>query len=815
MKNFQLLILITLAFLAFIIITLFSEKSNESRLITEFSNENQQSSVCPPFFLLDENGDTINPVAGLNTDKPYSPRQTCGKCHDYELITKGFHFQQGADEIVSGNYAERYQWVSHPGNYGGNWCSPAPLYRYLSAKENEDASLMDMTSFSFITAGCGNCHPGGGSVEYDRHGNLYDKFMIEKGYEPGGINDYDGDYFQARWSETGVLEADCMICHMPGYNNEERLKQLKGLNFRWAPTAGAGFAQVKGSIDGGTPVNLDYNIKLFDADGKFSQNIIREPRNEACLFCHAQPGWKKRGANFSPRSDVHLRAGMKCVDCHPSGSRALDERINKREMHQFAKGDDPGGWVRNDLDNTVINCDHCHSTGYQGAPIAKHSWLPSLHIDRISCQTCHIPERLVKPAQMQAGDVFNPGTRIPTKGKHLWVFYGPDMKYYNHYGNIGMMGYNDKPTDPFKPIFARYKDKIQPVNRIHSAWPAIKVEGEPGLMQPKMGDIYNMWQAHFKDPGNYPELAMIQDDNGDEIVEVNRPEEIDALISAVNSMLQKINYPMEGKQVVWAYNDRVYTSGMEYYTIEKELWEASPFANVHTYNHDVLPARSALGSQGCTECHSLSADMFYAPVVKYPFDESGKPVFEPQYVSLGMGSFQVWTSAVREQFVKSFQVPAVVFLLLLVLLSVSLSVNAARNHFSLTPNLLLLIYAIFIIGLLLTFLLSNIREYVLPERMWFDKNHFWISVFAIFVGWYSWVRMIKTGRGKFPLARLQAIILAIAVVSGLLMLLKLDSLRFITVIAYTLFDVVVSISAIISIAWFINSQLKKIPVKEA
>jgi hypothetical protein len=61
---------------------------------------------------------------------------------------------------------------------------------------------------------------------------------------------------------------------------------------------------------------------------------------------------------------------------------------------------------------------------------------------------------------------------------------------------------------------------------------------------------------------------------------------------------------MEGKRVVWVMNDRVYTSGDEFYTIEKEPWEASPMQHVHTYNHDVLPANAALGTKGCTECHS-------------------------------------------------------------------------------------------------------------------------------------------------------------------------------------------------------------------
>jgi len=505
-----------------------------------------------------------------------------------------------------------------------------------------------MTSFSFITAGCGECHPGGGSAEYDRNCNRYDQFMAEKGYTSGGDNNFDGDYYQARWSETGVLEADCMMCHQPEYNNAERKKQLKALNFRWAATAAAGWATVTGSVQEKIPVKVAYNPSLFDADGKISPHIVREPRNKACLECHAQPGWKKRGANYSMRTDVHLRAELKCVDCHPAGSKALDSRINEKEMHQFGKGDDPGGLVRNDLDNTVLDCDYCHTNGYLGAPIAKHTWLPPLHLDKIACQTCHIPERAVKPAQFQAGDVFNPGVKIPSKGKYLWVFYGPDMQYYNHYGNLEMMGFDDKPTDPFKPVLANYKGKIYPVNRIHSAWPGIEIEGKPGLMQPLMSDIYKMWTTHFKDATKYSELAKIKDDNGDGVIEVNRPEEIDALIAAVTNMLKETKYPMEGKRVVWALNDRVYRSGTEFYTIPKKEWEASPYANVHKYNHDVYPARAALGSNGCSDCHSGSSNFFFAQTLKYPFDVDAKPITAAQFNLLGYdGKPKIYSSAAR------------------------------------------------------------------------------------------------------------------------------------------------------------------------
>ena len=204
--------------------------------------------VCPPFHLRDEEGNVIDPVAGENADKPYSPKQTCGECHDYDKITEGYHFTMGKGEEPTADQKARCQWALTPGIYGGTWCSPAPLYKYLSPKENDSPATMDMTSFSFFTSPCGACHPGGGSAEYDREGKRYDEWMSDpaSGLSSGGDNNFDGDYYQARWSDTGVLEADCLLCHMPEYSFSERKKQLGAWNFRWAATAGSKFRRRHG-----------------------------------------------------------------------------------------------------------------------------------------------------------------------------------------------------------------------------------------------------------------------------------------------------------------------------------------------------------------------------------------------------------------------------------------------------------------------------------------------------------------------------------------------------------------------------------------
>jgi hypothetical protein len=169
--------------------------------------------VCPPFPLRDEAGNVINPVKGKNDTMPYSPRQTCGAsgCHDYAKITEGFHFTQGKGEAPPEEFAARYNWVTSPGNYGGNWCSPSPLYRQLAPKKNPSARTIDMTSFDFVTATCGNCHPGGGPLEFDREGKWRD--LPHKEYEAtayASAYKFSHDIAPAR---AALGAAGCTECH--------------------------------------------------------------------------------------------------------------------------------------------------------------------------------------------------------------------------------------------------------------------------------------------------------------------------------------------------------------------------------------------------------------------------------------------------------------------------------------------------------------------------------------------------------------------------------------------------------------------------
>jgi hypothetical protein len=73
--------------------------------------------TCPPFHLKTADGKIINPLTGENADQPYSTRQTCGACHNYDEITKGYHFQQGWN-VIKDDFAKKKPWVLSDGMMG-------------------------------------------------------------------------------------------------------------------------------------------------------------------------------------------------------------------------------------------------------------------------------------------------------------------------------------------------------------------------------------------------------------------------------------------------------------------------------------------------------------------------------------------------------------------------------------------------------------------------------------------------------------------------------------------------------------------------
>jgi len=67
--------------------------------------------------------DRLGGNIAVGSTTPYSPERTCGGCHDFEVITQGYHFQQGkgfsnGQITVSDNYNTSKPWLLSDGMYG-------------------------------------------------------------------------------------------------------------------------------------------------------------------------------------------------------------------------------------------------------------------------------------------------------------------------------------------------------------------------------------------------------------------------------------------------------------------------------------------------------------------------------------------------------------------------------------------------------------------------------------------------------------------------------------------------------------------------
>ena len=215
-------------------------------------------------WLKNEQGQRITPTR--NSADAYSPHRTCGTCHGYMTITSGTHFQQGFDEMKDG-YDPKRPWVLSPGNFGKGG-DPGTFTERVAAKKNASARDMGHSTYDWIAAGkigskgqviataSGWTHPGGGPMEFGRKADGrrdLSKNLVQG--EPVKPLPLDGDYTsrhtpdgKSRFRESGVVEGDCLMCHLKGYRLDQRNRQLGLRNYRWAATAGAGLGEIRGAV---------------------------------------------------------------------------------------------------------------------------------------------------------------------------------------------------------------------------------------------------------------------------------------------------------------------------------------------------------------------------------------------------------------------------------------------------------------------------------------------------------------------------------------------------------------------------------------
>ena len=546
-----------------------------------------------PYPLKDYEGNVIQ----VDSTAPYSGRETCGDCHDVDEVTNGFLFQMGRTDldrsiIMQDDYfGDGRFWIKSPGRYGV-W-GQSFVYQ-LAAKDNDNESQIEQTTFAWVRDCCG-CHPGGGPGEFDRDGvPLYNEQTSQFGWEVTGEDPLrDGDYTDvdystgylglARWDQTSVWGPDCLYCHrrertvLRGVEQEIDLRE----GFRGAGRGDAHFTWRRGVVSTGTtlvddqgervpafaaagaagqgwfsnldleadpPVlQIDYSVGvgegslLADQDGFLSVPpgfMVRPPRDKACVNCH--PLAVVTGSVWFDERDVMYRRFNNLHDADPDNdipperSTACNYCHPGGLHHNFAKGNSPQIQFRNEIDwLNFRSCRECHLSEIEsGVPNPlKHPDAPGVP----GTSQIHLA------GTGEAGPLHSmscQGCHVPYALTGAVVFRDITIP-----GSVGTTAqyYSADPLDPTDP------DK--------STWyPAlIWKEDSDGLERLFPANVWiNIYWGDW-DQNDTPEdlsddvispilswrisqvvgsepLAVVTDDNGDGTLEINRPEEILAYI---------------------------------------------------------------------------------------------------------------------------------------------------------------------------------------------------------------------------------------------------------------------------------------------
>jgi len=387
----------------------------------------QTSPMHPQFALLDSSGTNV-----LESGQPVSTLKTCGECHDTEFISShSFHSDLGLSDLLEGQPAS---------GIFGQW---DPLtYRYLS--QAGDARL-DLGTADWLRLNA-NLVVGGGPATTSRDGDPLASLPVRSNNpETTVLNPDTGRTELWNWNESGTIEMNCFVCHMPQPNNQARVASIQSGQFGWANTAtlsGTGLVEMTGE-------GWAWQAAAFDESGQLLPDFvtIQDPTNDNCAQCHgvihagsqepltlpvctdlSYPQTATTGQVISPERlsesgvnlagkadlsrswDIHAERQVQCVDCHYAlNNPALSEsaianrpshlifdprRLDLGEYlqypdHNLARGQSAQYDVAPELKGSMRRCESCHDAGTSHA-----NWLPysERHMAVVACETCHIPQ---------------------------------------------------------------------------------------------------------------------------------------------------------------------------------------------------------------------------------------------------------------------------------------------------------------------------------------------------------------------------------------------------------------------------------------
>jgi hypothetical protein len=495
--------------------------------------------------LLDEESNKI--TLDVEPLLPFSTRQTCGACHDYAKISHGWHFNAAEPNAAHGRGGQPWIFVD------ASSATQIPLsYRNWPGAFRPEQ--LDLTPWKFVQL-FGRHTPGGGIGELDSN-------------NPDEIT---------RGFISGKLEINCLACHDadPAHNQAEYGDQIIRQNFRWAAAATCGFASVSGSAwdmpnnydplmpgllddPGLIPPSVTYRKDAFDRKNQVFFNIVREIPPERCYFCHSNYDISKAGLEkWTADEDVHLAAGLTCVDCHRNGLE-----------HNITRGYEGEASVSKNPVAAALSCESCHNNGRLGAPIPKHSGIPPAHFNKLTCTACHSgpwPER--KTIRTKTARAHSLGTYNVNKSDDVL----PHIIY---------------------PVFAKQLNgKIGPNKLIWPAfWGTLKDQQvtpiDPEVIRPISGKIID--SKELPTSGDWPTVTI---------------EQIGEVLESLKATESEAVYICGGK--LYRLDNKGKLTTTEHNAAKPYLW---PIA------HDVRPAAQSLGARRCQDCHSIDSPLFFADV---------------------------------------------------------------------------------------------------------------------------------------------------------------------------------------------------------
>jgi hypothetical protein len=523
--------------------------------------------------LYDHDGGVISPED--EPALPYSPRMTCGKCHDYGTISRGWHFNAPLRGVEPGRRGEPWFLVEPR----SGTVLPVSGRAWAGAYTPEEVGL---TNWQFVQR-FGRHTPGGGFGE-PRGSTLPDSPM------------------QMRWGVSGKLEVDCMVCHSADQQHDpaEAAAQIEKENFRWVPTVALGLAVVRGEArkapdewDPLVPPDPDFPERAgpqliwdrsrFDPDDRVLFNIVRQPPNERCYFCHS---FRVVGSGALPETqttqDVHVAAGLKCADCHRNG---LD--------HMIVRGYRTEAQERGEPEIAVFSCEGCHLGvgggqgaetvlgGRYGARHPQHRGLPPVHFEELTCTACHS----------------GPWPEMDAKRFQTALAHG--------LGLASQERDDDMLPRIVGPVFARQHDgRIAPQRLV---WPCFV-----GLLS---------------DSGVRP-LPWIVTEGASELLDRTSltldEQDIGEFLRHLDALMWGTEPPLH-EDPVCVRGGRLYQLNAAGDLETTEHPAAAPYR--WSIGHNVRPAAQSLGVKDCTDCHADGAPIYFGRIADADDPEAdGRPV---------------------------------------------------------------------------------------------------------------------------------------------------------------------------------------------